>query len=107
MMPAGGSDPVWEGLLIGGAIGGAIGLAVVPRAMRGRNDPECSAIVKVAIGLPLLAGGMVVGGLIDKFHQQGHLVWTSKNKRRVAEVDPVVRLGRRPGAGVQLSVRFR
>jgi hypothetical protein len=104
LSPAGSSDPLWEGLLIGGALGAVGGMVLVPPMFCGRNDAECTAIVRVAVGLPIMAGGFVAGALIDKFHQQGHLVWISKSKRRITQLDPM--LGP-TGTGVQLSVRFR
>ena len=104
LSPAGGSDPVWEGLLIGGALGAVGGMVLAPPLFCGRNDQECTVIVRVAVGLPIMAGGFVAGALIDKFHQRGHLVWTSRSGRRVAQLDP---LFVRAGAGVRLSARFR
>lgn len=104
LSPSGSSDPVWEGLFIGGAIGAVGGMIVAPPLFCGHNDPECTAVVRVAIGLPIMAGGFVAGALIDKFHQRGHLVWTSRSGRRVAQIDP---LFVHAGAGVRLSARFR
>src|SRR5262245_44796049 len=54
--PTTGSDPVWEGLLIGGAAGAIGGMIIAPPLFCGHNDPECAAIVRVAIGLPSIAG---------------------------------------------------
>jgi hypothetical protein len=96
-------DPVWEGVLIGGVVGAVSGLIVAPYAMCGSNDSECSVIVRVAVGLPILAGGMVVGGLVDRFHVRGPIVWRDGSGRNIA------RVGTFPtgGAGIQLSMGFK
>jgi hypothetical protein len=101
-----GSDPVWEGLLIGGAIGVVGGMVVAPPLFCGNNDAECTAIVRVAVGLPIVAGCSIAGALIDRCHQRGHLVWTSRSGRRGARLDPLfVRArGRRPALD-SVSVR--
>jgi hypothetical protein len=102
--PVGSSDPVWEGMLIGGVLGVVGGMVVAPPWFCGHHDAECTAIVRVAVGLPIAAGGLVAGALIDKFHQRGPLVWTSRSGRRVVKLDP---LFVRAGGGVRLSTRFR
>ena len=96
-------DPVWEGVVIGGAIAAVSGFIVMPYALCGSNDSECSVIVRAAVGLPLFAGGLVLGGLVDKFHVRGPVVWRDESGRKTA------RIGTFPtgGAGVQLSVRFK
>jgi hypothetical protein len=102
--PAGGSDPIWEGLLIGGGIGTVMGMVIVPPWFCGHNDSECTAIVRVAVGLPIAAGGFVAGALIDKYTQRGPFVWRSRSGRRVGRLDP--RVGP-TGAAVRVTVRFR
>ena len=98
------SDSLWNGLLVGGVAGALGGFVFAPRMICGSNDTECSAIVKVAIGLPAFAGGIVTGGLIDKFHNQGHTVWKSSSGLKEVTLGPVVG----PGAsGVRVGVRFR
>jgi hypothetical protein len=104
LAPPRASDPVWEGLLIGGAAGIVGGFVVAPPLFCGSNDSECSAIVKVAIGVPVAVGGFVAGALIDKFHQRGHLVWRSRSGLRVTQIDPLVAPG---GAGIQVTARFK
>jgi hypothetical protein len=98
------SDSLWNGLLIGAVAGGLGGFVFAPRMICGSNDTECSTIVKVAIGLPAFAGGIVTGGLIDKFNNQGHTVWKSGSGLKEVTLGPV--LG--PGAsGIRVGVRFR
>jgi sugar phosphate permease len=98
------SDSIWNGLLIGGVAGVVGGFIVAPRMICGSNDAECSAIVKVAVGLPALAGGLVTGGLIDKFNDQGHTVWKSGTGLKEVTLGPVIG----PGAGgVRVGLRFR
>jgi hypothetical protein len=55
-------------MLIGAAVGVVVGFVIAPPAFCGRNDGECAAIVKVAIGLPSVAAGIGVGALVDKLH---------------------------------------
>ena len=64
-------DSLANGMLIGGAIGVVAGMLVVPRVMCGANDSECSTIVRAAIGLPVIAGGVGIGALVDGLHKQG------------------------------------
>ena len=64
------SDSLANGMLIGAGIGVVVGMLVVPRAMCGPNDSECSTIVRVAIGLPVIAGGLGIGALVDSRHKQ-------------------------------------
>ena len=64
------SDSLANGMLIGAGIGAVVGMLVIPRAMCGPNDSECSTIVRVAIGLPAIAGGLGIGALVDSRHKQ-------------------------------------
>ncbi len=63
-------DSLANGMLIGAGIGVVVGMLVVPRAMCGPNDSECSTIVRVAVGLPVVAGGIGIGALVDSRHKQ-------------------------------------
>ena len=63
-------DSVWDGILIGAVVGTAVGMFVMPPAFCGRNDSECSAIVRVAIGLPSIGVGIGIGALADHLHHQ-------------------------------------
>ena len=61
-------DSVWTGILIGAGIGAVAGMLVAPPAFCGSHDSECAAIVRVAIGLPAIAGGIGIGALVDRLH---------------------------------------
>ena len=63
-------DSVWDGILIGAVVGTAVGMFVMPPAFCGRNDSECAAIVRVAIGLPSIGVGIGIGALADHLHHQ-------------------------------------
>ena len=58
-------DSLWNGILIGAGIGAVAGMLVAPPAFCGSHDSECATIVRVAIGLPAIAGGIGVGALVD------------------------------------------
>jgi hypothetical protein len=60
-----GSDRLWNGMLIGAGVGAFVGMVLAPPAFCGRNDSECATIVRVAIGLPSIAGGIGAGALVD------------------------------------------
>ena len=40
-------------------------MLVAPHALCGSHDLECSVIVRAAIGLPAIAGGIGIGALVD------------------------------------------
>jgi hypothetical protein len=63
-------DPIWDGILIGAVVGAVVGFAVAPRAFCDLPDPECAAIVNLAIGLPAIGVGIGVGALVDSLHHQ-------------------------------------
>ena len=64
--PSNDSDCLWNGMLIGAGIGAAVGMLIAPPAFcGGLHDSECATIVRVAIGLPAIAGGIGLGALID------------------------------------------
>jgi hypothetical protein len=64
--PSNSRDSLWNGMLIGAGIGAAVGMLIAPPAFcGGLHDSECAAIVRVAIGLPAIAGGLGAGALID------------------------------------------
>lgn len=58
-------DRLWNGMLIGAGVGAVAGMLVAPQALCGSNDSECAVIVRAAIGIPAVAGGIGVGALID------------------------------------------
>jgi hypothetical protein len=62
-------DRLWDGMLIGAAIGTVVGMVLAPPAFCGRNDSECAAIVRVAIGLPAIGAGIGIGALVDGLHK--------------------------------------
>ena len=99
-----GSDSIANGLAIGGALGAVGGFIVAPYLFCGNgfNDTECTTIVRVVIGLPVLAGGLLAGGLIDKYHVRGPVIWKDARGRAVA------RAGTFPhgGQGLQMVLRF-
>ena len=63
-------DSLANGMLIGAGIGAAVGMLVVPYAMCGSNDSECSTIVRAVVGLPIVAGGFGVGALVDSLNSR-------------------------------------
>ena len=63
-------DSLANGMLIGAGIGAVVGMLIVPQVMCGSNDSECSTIVKAAIGLPVIAGGLGIGALVDGLHKR-------------------------------------
>ena len=96
------TDSVWNGLLIGlGA-----GIAGAELFVRGNcgprgHDDECAAIAAVVGVATFVPGGVIVGGLIDKF--AGHQLIYRAPQRASLSIAPV--LGRDTG-GLAFSVRF-
>lgn len=80
-------------------------MIIAPYMLCGRafDDSECIVIVRAAVGIPLLAGSVLVGGLIDKYHVHGPVVWASPSRHTHARVA----LFPRGGAGVQVSVNIK
>jgi hypothetical protein len=59
-------DRLWNGMLIGAAIGAAVGMLIAPPAFcGGGHDTECATIVRATIGLGSIAAGVGVGALVD------------------------------------------
>jgi hypothetical protein len=98
-------DSVLDGVAIGGAIAAVGGFIIAPYALCGGDltDSECVVIVRAAVGIPVLAGGLVVGGLVDKYHARGPVVWRSANGGKT------LRVGRfaNGGTGVTFQMRFK
>ena len=88
-------DPLWNGMLIGASVGAVAGMLFAPQALCGSNDSECAVIVRAAIGLPVLAGGIGIGALVDGLMSRDATVPRGHGRA------PKPRL-----AGVQMSVRF-
>jgi hypothetical protein len=63
-------DRLWDGMLIGAGVGALVGFGLAPRAFCRRNDPECTAAVNLAIGLPAIGVGIGLGALADGLHHQ-------------------------------------
>jgi hypothetical protein len=47
-------------------------MLIAPQALCGAHDTECSTIVRVAIGLPAIAGGVGIGALVDGLMSRRH-----------------------------------
>jgi ABC-type Fe3+-siderophore transport system permease subunit len=91
-------DSLWNGVLIGAGAGAIAGMIVAPTAMCGTDDPECTTIVRVAVGLPSIAAGAGLGALIDA------LVY-SKRPEVPRRIDVTPLIGRRAtGVRVRLNV---
>lgn len=58
-------DRLWNGMLIGAGVGAVAGMLIAPQALCGSHDTECAVIVRAAIGLPAIAGGIGIGALVD------------------------------------------
>ena len=97
-------DSVLNGLAIGGALGAVGGFIIAPYVFCGTgfDDTECTTIVRAVIGLPILAGGLIAGGLIDRYHVRGPVIWSDKRGMKIA------RVGTFPGGGqgMQMVLRF-
>jgi len=104
MVRVAGSDSIANGLAIGGAIGAVGGFIVAPYLFCGNgfDDTECTTIVRVVIGVPILAGGLLAGGLIDKYHVRGPVIWKDARGRAIARVGTFPR----GGQGLQMVMRF-
>lgn len=88
-------DSLWNGMLIGAGVGAAAGMLFAPQALCGSHDTECAVIVRAAIGLPVLAGGIGIGALVDGLM-----------RRDGTEPFPNGRAEKPKLSGVQLTVRF-
>ena len=88
-------DSLWNGILIGAGVGAAVGMLIAPPAFCGNNDSECATIVRVAIGLPAIAGGVGIGALVDGLQSRDASIPFTNGRA------PRPRL-----SGVQMSVRF-
>jgi len=74
-------DSLVNGMLIGAGIGAVAGMLVAPPAFCGAHDTECATIVRVAIGLPAIAGGIGVGALVDALHNDARPAGVAFNVR--------------------------
>jgi hypothetical protein len=94
-------DPLWNGILIGAGAGALYGMVIAPPQFCGHNDPECAAIVRVAIGLPSIGAGAGIGALVDYFIGRRHPATVASFQR--LRLIPIAGRGVR---GAQASVRF-
>ena len=88
-------DRLWNGILIGAGVGAAVGMLVAPQAFCGSHDSECAVIVRAAIGIPAIAGGIGIGALVDGLTRRDATVPFGGSRA----VKPRL-------AGLQMSVRF-
>jgi len=95
-------DTVLDGLLLGLG-GGVAAAAFAPHLFCDMPDPECAAIVYLAIGLPAIAGGTVAGALIDAAVKKTVFRFAGAQGTVRIHVSPVLD-GRR--AGALATIRF-
>ena len=88
-------DRLWNGMLIGAGAGALAGMIVAPQALCGSHDTECSVIVRAAIGLPAIAGGIGIGALVDGLTSRDATMSFDNGRGRRARL-----------SGVQMTVRF-
>ena len=88
-------DRLWNGMLIGAGVGAAAGMLIAPQALCGSHDTECAVIVRAAIGLPAIAGGIAIGALVDGLSSHDATVPFGNSR----SVKPRL-------SGVQMTVRF-
>ena len=88
-------DRLWNGMLIGAGVGAVAGMIVAPQALCGSHDSECSVIVRAAIGLPAIAGGIGIGALVDGLTSRDATVPFGNGRGRKARL-----------SGVQMTLRF-
>ena len=92
---SGDRDKLWNGMLIGAGVGAVAGMLVAPQALCGSHDTECAVIVRAAIGLPAIAGGIGIGALVDGLTSRDATVPFTNGR------------GRKPKlSGVQMTIRF-
>lgn len=88
-------DKLWNGMLIGAGIGVVAGMVVAPQALCGSHDTECAVIVRTAIGLPAIAGGIGIGALVDGLTHRNATVPFENGRDRKPRL-----------SGVQMTVNF-
>jgi len=65
-------DPSWEGMAIGAASGAVVGLWYIPKVnCKTDINPECPGRLRIAAGIPLIAGGAALGAWIDRLFTDG------------------------------------
>jgi hypothetical protein len=88
-------DKLWNGMLIGAGIGAVAGMVVAPQALCGSHDTECAVIVRTAIGLPAIAGGIGIGALVDGMTHRNAAVPFENGRDRKPRL-----------SGVQMTINF-
>ncbi len=96
-------DPWWNGFLIGGGIGTAIGLLVAKSQCQ--NDSECSAIASVIFIPAGAAMGMATGAIIDRSMIKYDTVFTSRSLSSQSrfQIAPIISQNQK---GLSLSIVF-
>lgn len=99
-------DPLWNGIGIGLAAGGGVGLATGLAAAQGvRSDFLASQLLAASLVIGVTLGG-VTGLIIDALHKEQRAVYgapTSSNEGIGVSVSPMLDTARR---GVVASIRF-
>lgn len=95
-------DSILDGLLLGLGAGVAAS-RFAPHLFCDMPDPECAAIVYVAIGLPSIAGGAVAGALIDAAVKKTVFQFGGTRSTLRINVSPVLGSQR---AGALATIRF-
>lgn len=60
------NDPLWEGMAAGAAAGAVVGMIVIPKRECKPENPECPAVLRLVVGIPLTAAGAALGALVDR-----------------------------------------
>jgi len=64
---AGRPDGLWNGMAVGAAAGAVYGLWYVPKQhCKPDINPECPGLLRLGVGLPVIAGGAAIGALVDR-----------------------------------------
>lgn len=80
--PAGRGDSLTNGMIIGAVAGAGVGMWYVPAANCETDiNPECPRVLRIAVGLPAIAGGAALGALVDRL--------TGRAPRQTAQTGPV------------------
>lgn len=100
--PADQGDSLTNGMLTGALAGAAVGMWYVPKANCNKDDRECPTALRLAVGIPAIAGGAALGALVDRMVGR-HAVAASGRPAPTTFVAPVV--GRR-ALGVHILRSF-